>query len=68
MNKLNIKNKYLTSYYLDQYFGGEFKETGLKFIPDGDPDVGKEKIELHYDSLEDLEEKISYILMILTDK
>lgn len=49
---------------LEQYFGDEFEETGLKFTSNGD----KEKIELHYDSIEDLEEKVSYILMRLTDK
>lgn len=61
---LNIENKHLTSYYLDQYFGDEFEKSGLKFVPGDD----REKIELHYDSLEDLEQKVSYILMILTDK
>ena len=64
MSKLKIENKYLTGYYLEQYFGDEFEETGLKFTSNGDG----EKIELHYDSIEDLEEKVSYILMRLTDK
>jgi hypothetical protein len=62
MSLLKIENKYLTGYYLEQYFGDEFEETGLKFTSNG------KKIELHYDSIEDLEEKVSYILMRLTDK
>ena len=67
MKKLNIENKFLTSYYLEQKFGSESEETGLKFIEPEDEN-GKEKIELHYKDEKDLEEKLSYILMILTDK
>lgn len=80
MKKLSIENKGLTGYYLEEKFvddPGRFneeseviegdKESELMFIPDRTGETGGE-IELHYKDEEDLEKKISYILMMLTDK
>ena len=67
MNIINIKNEYLTGYYLMEKFQNESAETGLVFIQDETRET-KERIELHYTDATDLENKLSYILMILTDK
>lgn len=67
MKKLKIKNTGLTGYYLEGKFNDEFTESGLKFIQDDSGETAGE-IELHYKNESDLENKVSYILMILTDK
>ncbi len=76
---LKIKNPGLTGYYLQEHFVVDHhfgkgpdgiikagKETGLVFIQKDAED--EETIELHYKNEKDLEAKLSYILMILTDK
>lgn len=63
---INVKNTGLTGYYLEQKFQGD-DESGLKIIEALDENT-PEKIELHYSDKTDLENKISYILMMLTDK
>lgn len=67
MPTLNIENKGLTGYYLEDKFQDEFRETGFEFIDENDGETPVE-IKLHYSDHEDLEKKISYILMILTDR
>lgn len=64
---ININNEYLTGYYLQDKFQDELEKTGFEFITD---EAGEEaeEIKLHYKDHEDLEKKISYILMVLTDK
>lgn len=60
MKKLKIENKGLTGYYLQEKFEDEAK-SGLVFTKD-------DEIELQYEDDKDLEKKLSYILMILTDR
>lgn len=67
MPTININNEYLTGYYLYDKFQNELEETGLEFIQDGKGEEAEE-IKLHYKDDKDLEKKISYILMVLTDK
>lgn len=66
MNILNINNFGLTSYYLEQKIY-EIEKSGLVIISDEDGEK-PDKIELHYDTQKDLEDKLSHILMCLTDK
>ena len=66
MKKIKLENKGLTGYYLEQKFEGD-EESGLVFIPDENGEE-KEEIELHYEDENDLQKKLSYILMMLTDK
>lgn len=61
---VKIENKGLTGYYLEQKFVDDEK-SGLIFVKDGEE---KEEIELHYENKTDLEKKLSYILMMLTDR
>lgn len=63
--KINIKNVGLTGYYLSQKFDEYPNESGISFNQVMDC---KEEIEINYKDMEDLEEKISFILMVLTDK
>ena len=65
MKILKIKNEYLTGYYLEQKFQDDLEESGLRFIQE---DGEEEKIELHYNDEKDLEDKLSFILMMLTDR
>ncbi len=60
--QVKIKTKGLTKYYLEQYFEGD-DESG--FIFDNEDN---DNITLEYVDQEDLERKLSFILMILTDK
>ena len=66
MNILNINNFGLISYYLEQKIY-EIEKSGLVIITDEDGEE-PDKIELHYDTQKDLEDKLSHILMCLTDK
>jgi hypothetical protein len=68
MSTINIKNEFLTGYYLEQRFQDELDKTGFEFIDADDDRDKKQEILLHYKDGKDLEEKISYILMVLTDK
>lgn len=67
MEILHIENPGLTGYYLEQKLGDEPEESGIVFIP-GETHDDKETIEIHYEDKADLEKKLSYILMVLTDK
>lgn len=77
---LKIENTGLTGYYLNDKFVDDptqfdeendsiygCDESGLVFIQDVTGET-PEKIELHYINNTDLEKKLSYIFMILTDK
>ncbi len=63
---INIKNEGLTGYYLRDKFQEYLDESGLKFIES--IETGDDKIEIHYIDKQDLEKKLSFILMLLTDK
>lgn len=77
---LKIENEGLTGYYLGQKFEnpGRHAESGFQKIIKGDEHSGlvfiqenedeKETIELHYTDEKDLKNKVSYILMVLTDR
>lgn len=65
MNKIKLENKNLMGYYLMDTFYKDNK-SGLKFI--SNEEKGRDDIELHYKDEEDLSKKLSYILLILTDK
>lgn len=67
MEVLKIKNEGLTSYYLKQKIETYKGESGLAFIKDETGETSGH-IEIHYENKLDLESKLSYILMILTDK
>ncbi len=67
MKVLKIENEGLTGYYLEEKFQDELDESGLVFISDETGETS-DKIELHYKNEKDLESKLSYILMILTDR
>ncbi len=60
--KIKTQSKYLTKYYLEEYFESN-DESG--FIFDNEDN---DNITLEYVDKEDLERKLSFILMILTDK
>lgn len=62
---INIKNEGLTGYYLRDKFQEYLNESGFKFI---ESENEKEKIEIYYIDKQDLENKLSFILMLLTDK
>jgi len=66
MNILNIDNAGLTSYYLEQKVY-EIEKSGLVIITDENGEE-PDKIELHYTTQKDLEDKLSHILICLTDK
>lgn len=66
MKILNINNIGLTSYYLEQKIY-EIEKSGLVIIIDENGEE-PDKIELHYNTQKDLEDKLSHILMYLTDK
>lgn len=78
MKKLNIDNEGLTGYYLEEKFvdnheqrGSTIRgceESGLVFIQEDETGENPGKIELHYKDESDLENKLSYIIMMLTDK
>jgi len=63
---INIKNEGLTGYYLQDKFQTYLEESGFKFIESLETE--EEKIEIHYNDNQDLENKLSFILMLLTDK
>lgn len=63
---INIKNEGLTGYYLEDKFQEYIEESGFKFIESTEKEG--EKIEIHYIDKQDLEKKLSFILMLLTDK
>ena len=63
---INIENISLTGYYLEDKFHEYLEESGFKFIES--TETKKDKIEIHYNDEKDLEKKLSFILMLLTDK
>lgn len=66
-NILKIKNEGLTSYYLDQELSHLSDETGLVITIDEEGEK-EDEIELHYEDIDDLQNKLSIILSTLMDK
>lgn len=66
-NILKIKNYGLTSYYLEQELSHLVEETGLIITIDEEGEK-EDEIELHYEDVNDLQNKLSIILGTLMDK